>query len=104
VTLSDILRETLRLIGDIGCSHVTIARESEGEHAYQIRFTPDKAANKRGYIIEGRRWVDQRPTIAEPSPTSTRGTVGPYVGWSRWSGFMGFGVDGVLADDWKFLP
>ena len=103
MTLPDILREAQKKIGDIGCAHVTIAREGEGPRGYQIRFTPDAEANKRGYIIEGRRWIDQRATIEEPKPTSARGTLGPYVGWSRWSAFMGFGVDGVLADDWRFI-
>ncbi len=100
MTLHKILRETMRLLGDMGCAGVTIARTDE--HAYQIRFTPDRSAS-RGYVVEGRRWIDQTPTIAKPSPTSARGTVGPYVGWAQWSGFIGWNVENVLADDWQFI-
>lgn len=102
MTLHEILTEAIRLVGDIGCDHVTIARENEGPHGYQIRFEPDRS-QARGYAILGRRWIDQTPTIGKPRPTSARGTVGPYVGWARWSAFMGFGVDSVLATDWVFV-
>lgn len=92
--LHDILAKVLKLVGDIGCDHVTICRE--GQFAYQIRFTPDKSV-KRGYLLEGRRWMDG----TERTPTS--GTERAFVGWARWSGFMGFGVDAVIATDWKIL-
>lgn len=87
---------------------LTIARSSEGEHAYQIRFVPSRdpelrEREPRGVRVEARRWVDQTPTIATPSPTSARGTVGPFVGWARWSTFLGFSVAAVLADDWEFV-
>jgi hypothetical protein len=76
-----------------------------GEHAYQVRFT---AIRKSGssevtWEIDGRRWLDQRPTIPVPKPTSARGTLGPFVGWSRWSRFLGFGVEAVLATDWNII-
>lgn len=89
MTLPEILRETLRLI-DRRAS-VTIARA--GEHAYQVRFTLDERG-KHGYVAEGRRWMDG-PSDRRPWET--------YVGWSRWSKFLGFGVDAILADDWRFL-
>jgi len=95
MTLHEILTETLRLLGDIGCAGVTIARA--GEHAYQVRFTPDKSC-QRGYRVEGRRWMDGTEI------TPTRGTEKAYVGWARWSTHLGFGVDAVLADDWRFVP
>lgn len=100
MTLPEILRETLRLVGDIGCDHVTIARADE--HAYQVRFTPDKDA-PRGFRMEGRRWCDGG------DKTPTRGTTRlledgtPYVGWARWSTHLGFGIEAVLADDWRFV-
>ncbi len=96
MTLPNCLREVLRMLGDIGCSRVTIARASEGPHAYQVRFTPDKERS-RGYAIEGRRWMDGTEV------TPTRGTESAYVGWARWSNFFGWGPESVLADDWTIL-
>lgn len=93
MTLGDLLPNVLRMLGDMGGAHVTIARADE--HAYQVRFTPDSTMPRR-YRVEGRRWMD-----GEATPT--RGTEAGYTGWARWSTFMGFGVDSVIATDWSIL-
>lgn len=82
----------------------TLVIERPAEPRYQIRFAPDKdpALKQRvpkGIRVEGRRWVDQ----SDKHVTSTRGTVAGYVGWARWSTFLGFSVASVLADDWEFV-
>jgi hypothetical protein len=92
VTLTECITEVLELL-DID-RDVVITRGAG--HAYQVRFSTDVSI-KRGYRLEGRRWMDG----TERTPTT--GTERAYVGWARWSGFMGFGVDGVLADDWRIL-
>lgn len=92
MTLSDVLREVLRRVA--GGETVTIARD--GEHAYQIRFTPDRAST-RGWRSEGRRWMDGT------EKTPTRGTAHGHVGWAHWSTHLGWQVDAVLADDWRIL-
>lgn len=94
MTLPEVLREVMRMLGDIGCDHVDIARE--GANAYQYRFTPDRELD-RGYRLEGRRWLDGSE---EPPP---RGASRGYVGWSRWSTSFGFSPEGALADDWRLL-
>lgn len=88
MTLPDVLRETIRRVQRL--AHVTIAREAEGPHAYQIRFSPDRGSS-RGYSTAGRRWVvEKRP-----------GTE--FEGWAPWSTFVGFAVESAIADDWKIL-
>ena len=94
MTLPEVLREVMRLLGDIGCAHVDIARSDE--HAYQYRFSPDRELD-RGYRLEGRRWMDG----SEETPS--RGTSRGYVGWSRWSTSFGFSPEGALAEDWRLL-
>lgn len=98
--LEDAIRQAIDHVRIGRPSYIT--RASEGPHAYQIRFVADaspelKTREPRGIRVEGRRWIDQSGTIAQ---TSARGTVGPFVGWARWSTFMGFGVASILADDW----
>lgn len=92
MTLPDILREVLRRI-DTG-ETVTIAREDE--HAYQIRFIQDRTTD-RGWRSEGRRW------LAESKKVPTRGYGNAYIGWARWSTHLGWQVEAVIADDWRFL-
>jgi hypothetical protein len=97
--LHEILIQVLKLVDDInynGAKYDLVTISRADEHAYQVRFAPDKSV-KRGYRVEGRRWMDG----TERTPTS--GTERAYVGWARWSGFMGFGVDAVIATDWKIL-
>jgi hypothetical protein len=36
---------------------------------------------------------------ANPKREHERG----ITGWSRWSNFLGFSVESVLADDWRFV-
>lgn len=94
MTLHKILRQVMRQIGDIGCDHVTIARA--GEHAYQIRFSPDRDF-KTGYRVEGRRWVTKDDPLILPE------ALKEDPGWARWSRFLGFSTEGVLAEDWDFV-
>jgi hypothetical protein len=77
--LHDCLREVLRLLGDIGCDHVTIARA--GERAYQVRFEPTRTA-ANVYTKQVRYWVGS---------------------WTPWDHHYGWSVEEVLADDWKIL-
>ena len=86
MTLPEVLSDALRRVrhGAI----VTVSRE--GEHAYQLKILPDRAV-ERGWYCLGRRWVSETRPGTE------------YEGWSRWSNFLGFGVEAAIADDWKIL-
>lgn len=86
MTLPEVLHDAIRRVGRGAI--VTIAQADA--QAYQVRFMPDRTI-ARGYRVTGRRWiVEGRP-----------GTE--FEGWAHWSNFMGFGIEGVLADDWKIL-
>lgn len=100
MTLPEIITDATAMLkrSSVPNGHVTIARE--GEHVYQVRFEID-ASMKRGYRVLGRRWLDEREKVK--GRASPRGTVGPFVGWSRWSAFLGWNVEGVLAQDWRFV-
>lgn len=103
--LEDAIRQAIARVRTHGPT--AIARPSDGKR-HQVRFARDadpqyKTREPRGIRVEARHWIDQTPTIPKPSPTSARGTVGAFVGWSRWSTFIGFGVAGVLADDWAIV-
>jgi hypothetical protein len=84
VTLPEVLRDVIRRV-KVGAI-VTLARS--GEKSYQMRFMPDSTI-ARGYRVSGRHW------IVETRPGSE------FEGWSHWSNFLGFSIDGAIADDWK---
>ncbi len=89
MTLPDALREAIRHM-KTNKAAVTIARAVGGDHAYQVRIAPD-ATVARGYRVSGRRWiVETRP-----------GTECEC--WAPWTNLLGFGVDQVVADDWKLV-
>jgi hypothetical protein len=78
MTLPEILREALRLAGDVHDDFVTITRITK-----QVRFVPDKQC-ELGYRLEQR----------------VRSVVKPA--WMPWIVFQGFEIEDALAD-WKLL-
>lgn len=106
--LSELLPKVLRLVGDIGCDHVTIARTSVLRVNDQIRFEPDR---ELGYRITCRRWLDTRQFTESFSQRRIGDRVYTADGkretdasaWSKWLPFVGFTVECVLAIDWDLI-
>ena len=100
MTLNEILPKVLRMLGDIGCDHVSIARDSPlQDHPDQIRFDPDQAI---GYHVMYRRWI-QTTTSSGDRMRERVSDVRATFGWSKWLPFVGFTVECVLATDWDII-
>ena len=86
MTLPEVLDHAIRRVR----SGAVVTFSRGGAHSNQVRLMPDRTI-ERGYRASGRRWiVETRP-----------GTE--YEGWSQWSNFLGFSIDGATATDWKIL-
>jgi hypothetical protein len=96
--LHEILPMVQKMLGDIGCDHVTITRDTH-RSCSQLRLYPRSILEPGGPDpgIDGRLWLDGT------QETPTRGTRKGYIGWALWSGFGGFSVRDVLSHDWRII-
>lgn len=104
--LYEILGETMRRLGDIGCSHISIARATSYTSALGVithkvwRFEP--ARGKRKYEAA------YRFTVPGSAPSGTpRFADKDGVAWSSWIDIegthFGFSPEDVFAEDWVFV-